>query len=70
MAPNTVESGCLGDCCRLAHELCGAAPVQQDTSSGFRKEGLEVYGLYWYGVATVSKINKIIGLFCRISFLL
>jgi len=42
MVPNTVESGGLGDVCRLAHELCGAAPVQQDTLSGFRKEGLEV----------------------------
>jgi len=24
----------------------------------------------WYGVATVSRIDKIIGLFCRISSLL
>jgi len=30
---------------------------------------LNIHVLYGYGVATVSRIDKIIGLFCRMSFL-
>jgi len=48
----------------------GTVPQQSDTLYEIKLRNSQCYDCHVYGVATVSRIDKIIGFFCRISSLL
>jgi len=55
---------------RSAHYAHCSAQLHKAISVAFEKSLVTDDDIHTYGVATVSRIDKIIGLFCRISFLL